>query len=112
MRNTYSCVRGYRSFFNTVVEQLSCLREPTNNVDCYRLTVLSSRRVVGHLPKKISDLYLVPQKQLLYNMYSSWQSQIISSFGLEIPCTLVSRQKRSNDIIMCSKKPDIIASII
>ena len=53
-----SCIRGYHIYKTVwkarIGEVLSCVREPTNAIGRYAVSVFKNGTVVGHLPKRIS----------------------------------------------------------
>ena len=55
-----SCSRGHHIYYPVSVsyvgEQLVCIREPLNSVDRFAVAVKKDDSVVGHLPKKISEI--------------------------------------------------------
>ena len=63
-----SCVRGYHVdkdiWFASVGEELPCQRENGNPVDPFAVAVVKSGVTVGHIPRKISSLFLRLRNEL------------------------------------------------
>ena len=57
-----SCIRGYHIYKTVwkarIVKVLSCVREPTNAIDRYAVSVFKNSTVVGHLPKEFLEYVL------------------------------------------------------
>ena len=77
-----SCIRGcyiYKTVWKARIgEVLLCVREPTNAIDRYAVSVFKNGTVVGHLPKRISRVC---------SLFIRW--------GGEIMCEVTGRRRYS-----------------
>lgn len=89
-------VRGYRVYkeiwYATVGEELSCVREVENYRNPFAVAVVKQGVVVGHVPRKISLVYLMLLRRGgTIDCRVTWgrcYSEDLLQGGLEIPCTL------------------------
>ena len=94
--NIEAMVRGYhvyRGIWNAALgEQLPCQREPMNSKDPFAVAVVKSQVAVGHIPRKISSMFLRHGGTICCRVTGSRRySQDLPQGGLEIPCMLTFR---------------------
>ena len=91
-----SCVRGYHVYKDlwdvSIGEDILCEREPFNNADRYAVAVLKDDTVVGHIPRKISQicsLFLARGGTITCTPIGGRRySSDLPQRGWEIPCKL------------------------
>ena len=94
----------YQTIWATVVrEELACEREPTNASDRYAVAVVKSGVIIGHLPRKISE---VCSRSGSISCIVSGGSADLSQGGLEIPCNLLFKgnAKEMDKLKRCLKR--------
>ena len=74
----------------TVGEELPCRKEPGNIQDPFSVSIVNGTDVVGHVPKKISSMFLQRGGTIVCEITSPSRrySVDIPQGGLEIPCVL------------------------
>ena len=89
------CVRGYHIFqedWDAFGDELECLRETGNTKDPYAVAVIRKKKVVGHLPRKISRIVtlFLKQKSTVHCEVVGRRrhSADLPQGGLEIPCEI------------------------
>ena len=73
-------------------EMLTCEREPDNASDRYAVAVKKGGTVVGHLPRKLTRVFLFLRWGGTIDRSVSghkWYSADLPQGGLEIPCSLI-----------------------
>ena len=98
-KDGYVCVyHVYGRVWDAVIgEHLTCRRKPTNESDRYAVAVLKDGNVIGHLPRKVSQvcsLFLRRGGTISCEVTGTRRySADLPQGGLEIPCKLLFTSK-------------------
>ena len=92
-----SMVRGYHVYKDiwaaSIREHLLCRRETTNLADRFSVAVMKDETIVGHIPRKISNVCSIFKRKggsiLCLTTGSRRFSSDLPQGGLEIPCILI-----------------------
>ena len=102
---TSSCIRGFHVYKSTWVsvldEVLMCQRERGNSRDRYAVSILKNQAVKGHLPLKISSLFMKRNGVIKCKVTGTQRYSIdLQQGGMEIPCLLTfeGKEKEINKI--------------
>ena len=91
------CVRDYHVYRDireaAIGEVLVCQREPTNSTNRYAVAVIKSAEIIGHLPRKLSNICSLFLRRggsirSTVTRLMRYSSDLLQG-GLEIPCTLL-----------------------
>lgn len=113
-----SCVRGYHFYKNiwdaVIGEEIQCERELDNESDRYAVAVKKDGTIIGHLPRKISQICSIFLRRgnsvtcrvIGHRRYSADLPQ----GGLEIPCILrFEGEKKEVAKLKKFVKPELVA---
>ena len=89
------CIRGYHVYKENwtpvIGETLTCKREPSNAYDKYAVAVIKNERVVGHLPRKISNIcsHFLEDEGTIHCVVTGEPQNSLDHFDADVPCNLI-----------------------